>query len=84
MKNIEERAKLDEYEMKDHYDFSDGVRGRFYKTEKVKTILPLDSDILIFLKQQAYEQHLDYSLFVNALLREYMNNSEKQSHESYE
>lgn len=81
MKNVEERAKLDEYEMKEHYDFSNGVRGRFYQTEKVKTTLPLDADILIFLKQQADEKHLDYPLFVNALLREYMNNSGKQHHE---
>jgi len=25
MKSVEERAKYDEYEMKDEYDFSDGV-----------------------------------------------------------
>jgi predicted DNA binding CopG/RHH family protein len=74
MKNIEERAKLDKYEMKKHYDFSESTRGRFYNPKKVQTTLPLDSDILLFIKKQAREQHIDYSLLVNTLLRDYMNN----------
>lgn len=52
MKNREERAKYDNYEMLDDYDFSDGVRGRFYKPKKVPTSMRLDNDILIFLKKQ--------------------------------
>lgn len=84
MKNIEERAKLDKYEMKAHYNFSDGIRGRFYNPKKVQTTLPLDSDILLFIKKQASEQQIDYSLFVNTLLREYMNNfaNEHPQHKS--
>lgn len=31
MKNVEQRAKFDDYELEDNYDFSDGIRGRFYK-----------------------------------------------------
>ena len=34
MKSIEERAKYDNFEMLDDYDFSDGVRGRFYQPKK--------------------------------------------------
>ena len=34
MSNIKEREKFDEYEMLDEYDFSDGVRGRFYEPKK--------------------------------------------------
>jgi len=36
MKNAEERAKYDEY------DFSDGVRGRFYQPKKIPTSMRLD------------------------------------------
>ncbi|CAA6804602.1 MAG: Unknown protein [uncultured Sulfurovum sp.] len=35
MKSVEERAKYDDYEMLDNYDFSDGVRGRFYEPRKI-------------------------------------------------
>ena len=31
--------KFDDYEMLDEYDFSDGVRGRFYKPTKVEITL---------------------------------------------
>ncbi|MFI3158166.1 MAG: hypothetical protein QX199_18635 [Methylococcaceae bacterium] len=34
MKNVEQRAKFDDYELEDNYDFSDGIRGRFYKSKK--------------------------------------------------
>ena len=37
MKSVEERAKYDDYEMLDEYDFSDGVRGRFYQPKKIPT-----------------------------------------------
>ena len=31
MKNVEERAKYDNCELEDNYDFTGAVRGRFYK-----------------------------------------------------
>ncbi len=34
MSNIHEREKFDDYEMLDEYNFSDGVRGRFYEPKK--------------------------------------------------
>jgi hypothetical protein len=34
MKNLEERAKYNNYEMQDEYSFSGGIRGRFYKPKK--------------------------------------------------
>ena len=74
MKNIKERAKLDDYEMKAHYDFSDGIRGRFYNSKQVHPMPPLDSDLFLFLKKQASEQQIDYSVFINTLLRDYMDN----------
>ena len=54
------RAKYDDYEMLDEYDFSDGVRGRFYEPKKIPTSMRLDNDILIFLKKQASEKKIAY------------------------
>ena len=72
MQNVENRAKFDEHEMADDYDFSDGVRGRFYKPKKIRATLQLDNDILLFLKKQASEKHVKYQVLVNSLLRDYM------------
>jgi hypothetical protein len=72
MKNIEQRAAFDDYELEDNYDFSDGVQGRFYKPIKIRTILQLDNDILFFLKKRANEKHIKYQVLVNSLLRDYM------------
>ena len=58
--------------MLDEYDFSDGVRGRFYKPKKIPTSMRLDNDILIFLKKQASEKKIAYQTLINNLLREYM------------
>lgn len=72
MQNVEQRARFDNYEVKDDYDFSDGIRGRFYKPKKIRTMLQLDNDILLFLKKQASEKHVNYQVLVNSLLRDYM------------
>jgi hypothetical protein len=58
MKNIEQRAAIDDYELEDNYDFSDGLRGRFYKPKKIRTTLQPDNDILLFLKKRASEKHI--------------------------
>ncbi len=78
MKNVEERAKFDDYEMLDEYDFSDGVRGRFYKPTKVPTSIRLDNDILLFLKKQASEKKIAYQTLINNLLRDYMQEGMKK------
>jgi len=59
----------------DEYDFSGGVRGRFYKPKKVPTTMRLDNDILLFLKKQASERKIAYQTLINNLLREYMKKS---------
>lgn len=77
MRNVEQRAELDDYEMQDHYDFSNGIRGRFYQSKKVTTTIQLDNDILLFLKKQASEKHIEYQSLINALLRDYMSGTIK-------
>ena len=72
MRNVEQRAQLDNYEMADDYDFSHGIRGRFYQSQKVTTTIQLDNDVLLFLTKQASENHIECQLLINALLRKYM------------
>lgn len=72
MRSVEERAKYDNFELKDNYDFTGGVRGRFYKPKKVPTSMRLDDDILLFLKKEASEKKIAYQTLVNNLLREHM------------
>jgi predicted DNA binding CopG/RHH family protein len=69
MSNIKEREKLDDYEMLEEYDFSDGVRGRFYEPKKIPVSLRLDNDIVLFFKKLASEQKVPYQTLINSLLR---------------
>ena len=75
MRTLEQRAELDTFEMDDNYDFSSGVRGRFYKPKKVSTTIRLDNDILLFLKKKASEDHVGYQTLINTLLRDYVKHS---------
>jgi len=72
MKDVKQRAKYDNFELEDNYDFTDATRGRFYKPKKIPTSMRLDNDILIFLKKQASEKKIAYQTLINNLLREYM------------
>ncbi len=72
MTQSEERAKYDNFELADNYDFSGGVRGRFYKPKKITTSMRLDNDILIFLKKEASEKKIAYQTLINNVLREHI------------
>ena len=69
MSNIKEREKFDDYKMLEDYDFSGGVRGRFYEPKKIPVSLRLDNDIVLFFKKLASEQKVPYQTLINALLR---------------
>jgi predicted DNA binding CopG/RHH family protein len=51
------------------YDFSDGVRGRFYEPKKIPVTLRLDNDIVLYFKKLASEKKVPYQTLINALLR---------------
>lgn len=72
MKSVDKRAKFDDFELEDNYDFSNAIRGRFYKPKKVPTSMRLDNDILLFLKKEASEKKIAYQTLINNLLREHM------------
>ena len=69
MKDTDKRAKYDDFELSDNYDFTGGVRSRFYKAKKVPTSMRLDNDILICLKKEASEKKIAYQTLINNLLR---------------
>ena len=56
--------------MKKEYDFSGGVRGKFYKPD-VKLNLPiyLDQEVLAFIESIASKRESDISSVVNEILR---------------
>jgi len=74
MSNIKEREKYDDFELKDDYDFSDGVRGRFYKPKKIPTTLRLDNDIILYFKKRASEEKVPHQTLINASLRKELQN----------
>ncbi|MCX5804355.1 MAG: BrnA antitoxin family protein [Proteobacteria bacterium] len=65
--------KQSDFELKKEYDFSKGVRGRFYRPKKISTTVRLDNDILLFLKKLATEKKTGYQTLMNSVLREYIN-----------
>lgn len=66
------RSDRDDFELKKEYDFSKGIRGRFYKPRKVSTTIRLDDDILLSFKKLAGEKKLPYQSLLNSALREYL------------
>ncbi len=80
MKPLKQAITDDDFELEDNYDFSDGIRGRFYVAEKITETIQIDKDILLFLKKQADEKHTDYQILLNTLLRDYMSNQLLISH----
>ena len=56
--------------MKKEYDFSKGVRGKFYRTNaRFNTPIYLDSQVQRFVEQIAENKRTDLSAVVNRLLR---------------
>ena len=66
------RAMEDQFGLKEEYDFSKGIRGRFYRPHKKSTTIRLDDDIILFFKKMASEQKTGYQTLLNSALREYM------------
>ena len=62
----------DDFEMKEEYDFSKGIRGRFYSPHKRPTTIRLDDDIILYFKKLAGEKKIGYQTLMNSALREYI------------
>ena len=62
----------DDFDLKEEYDFSRGIRGRFYRPTKKTTTIRLDDDLILFFKKKASEKKVGYQTLVNAALREFV------------
>ncbi|MDO8445474.1 MAG: BrnA antitoxin family protein [Deltaproteobacteria bacterium] len=62
----------EDFELKEEYDFSKGIRGRFYQPKKVSTTLRLDDDILLYFKKLSTEKKIGYQTLMNSVLRDYV------------
>jgi uncharacterized protein (DUF4415 family) len=68
------KAKDHEFISKDEYDFSKGIRGRFYSPHKKSTTIILDDDIILYFKKKASEDKIGYQTLINSALREFIHN----------
>jgi uncharacterized protein (DUF4415 family) len=67
-----DKKQKEDFELKDEYDFSHGIRGRFYRPKKISTSMRIDNDILLYLKKMASEKKTGYQTLINAILRDYV------------
>jgi len=56
--------------MRKEYDFSNAVRGKFYRPNKVQKTIRLDEDIVEYFKEKADKQKTGYQTLINSALRE--------------
>ena len=67
----------DSFEMRDEYDFSKGVRGRFHESKKISTSIRLDDDVILYFRKKASEEKIGYQTLMNSALREFINQHAK-------
>lgn len=58
--------------MKKEYDFSEAVRGKFYRPNKIQKTLRLDKEILEFYKNMAVKNGIPYQTLINLILKKFM------------
>jgi uncharacterized protein (DUF4415 family) len=63
--------------MKKEYDFSKGVRGKFYRGQKIQKTIRLDKDIIETCQKMADRNGIPYQTLINLILRKFI--SEKRS-----
>ena len=72
MKTGSMKSSSEKFELKHEYDFSKGIRGRFYQPKKRPTTIRLDDDLILYFKKKASEQKVGYQTLINAALRDYV------------
>ncbi len=66
------KENRDDFLLEDEYDFSNGVRSRFYTPKKKSTTIRLDDDIILYFKKIAGEEKVGYQTLLNSALRDYI------------
>ena len=57
--------------MKKEYDLSKGVRGKFYRPNKVQKTIRLDAEVLRFYQRLAKRVGVPYQTLINLTLRKF-------------
>lgn len=57
--------------MKKQYNFSKGVRGKFYRPKKIQKTVRLDKDVLEFYQKMALENGIPYQTLINLTLKKF-------------
>lgn len=70
--NANNMRSSDDFEILPEYDFSQGIRGRFYQPKKVSTSIRLDDDIVLYFKKRASEEKVGYQTLMNSVLRDFV------------
>lgn len=57
--------------MKKEYDFSKGVRGKFYRKAKIQKTIRFDADVLKFFLEMSEDVGIPYQTLINMSLRKF-------------
>lgn len=57
-------------------DFSNGVRGKFFRLAESQRMIPLDADIVKYFQRRAQKEKKAYYVLINETLRRAMNADE--------
>lgn len=58
--------------MKMEYNFSKGIRGKFYRPQKVQKTIRLDKDVLKYFQEMAQKNGIPYQTLINLSLRKFV------------
>ena len=57
--------------MKKEYNFKNGIRGKFYRPNKIQKTLRLDKDVLNFYQNMARVNGIPYQTLINITLKKF-------------
>jgi len=70
---MKKNGKKKNGEMRREYDFSSGVRGKFFRLSESQRMIPLDVDIIRHFQRRSRKEKKAYYLLINETLRRAMN-----------
>lgn len=57
--------------MKKVYNFSKGVRGKFYRSQKVQKTIRIDEEVIKFYQKMARQNGIPYQTLINLTLKKF-------------
>ena len=72
-----EQTEEKKNEMREEYDFSEGVKNPYAKKQKKQITINIDADVIDYFKKQASETGIPYQTLINLYLVECMQENKK-------